>query len=194
MLGDIYNAPGGASPISGTAPMQVFPSTLDVWNGLDAASAAAALLPCCGSGAWARSLTDLRPFSDEGALLAAAERVWYALSEPDWKEAFRSHPRIGEQEPKDPVAPTALAWSSSEQSTAMTAEAGAKADLREGNERYEQRFGHIFLICAQGRSAREILAEMERRLPNTAAAELLEAAREQAAITRLRLLRWLGPV
>lgn len=165
---------------------------MEHWNKLDPRSAAAAILPCCGSESWASMLSAKRPFQDEQSLMATAKRVWDSLSEADWRQAFDSHPRIGERKAQGSSTTASLAWSASEQSAAMQAEDAEKAALRDANLRYEQRFGWIFIICARGRSAGEILAQIERRLGNTPEDELHEAAREQARITELRLKQWLG--
>lgn len=175
----------------GSAPAQATSPVLKHWNELDTTAAAAAILPCCGSQAWADTLADRRPYLHAQSLLAAAKDVWYSLGRGDWQEAFDSHPRIGERKPQSAASSESLAWSAAEQGAAMTAEQADKSALRDGNLRYEQRFGRIFIVCARGRSAREILTELERRLGNAPEAELLEAAREQAQITELRLKQWL---
>jgi 2-oxo-4-hydroxy-4-carboxy-5-ureidoimidazoline decarboxylase len=161
------------------------------WNALDAEAAAREVLPCCGSRAWAAGLAALRPFADAAQLFAASDRVWAALPEPDWCEAFDSHPRIGQQHARAATAES-LSWSSAEQRTAMSGEEAIKLALAEGNRQYEERFGRIFIVCASGRSAAEILAILNARMHNTAADELLEAAEQQRQITQLRLRRWLG--
>jgi 2-oxo-4-hydroxy-4-carboxy-5-ureidoimidazoline decarboxylase len=167
-------------------------STLEDWNLLDPAAAAAAILPCCGSEAWARAVAARRPFADDDALLAASAEIWAQLPTQDWQQAFDSHPRIGERKPQASATAQSLAWSSSEQSAAMAAEADELRELREANVLYEERFGRVFLIRARGRSTAEILAELRRRLTNTPDAEIQEAAAQQAEITALRLRAWLG--
>jgi 2-oxo-4-hydroxy-4-carboxy-5-ureidoimidazoline decarboxylase len=161
------------------------------WNGLDAATAAAEILPCCGSQAWAAQLAALRPFADAAQLFGASNKIWAALPEPDWCEAFDSHPRIGQQHARAATAES-LAWSSDEQRAAMSKDDAVKLALVEGNRQYEERFGRIFIVCASGKSASEILAILNGRMQNTAADELLEAAEQQRQITQLRLRRWLG--
>jgi 2-oxo-4-hydroxy-4-carboxy-5-ureidoimidazoline decarboxylase len=161
------------------------------WNALDAEAAAREVLPCCGSRAWAAGLAAHRPFADAQHLFAASDRIWTALPEADWCEAFDSHPRIGQQHARVATAES-LAWSSEEQRAAMSPDANAKLALAEGNLQYEERFGRIFIVCASGRSATEILAILNARMRNTAADELLEAAEQQRQITQLRLRRWLG--
>jgi 2-oxo-4-hydroxy-4-carboxy-5-ureidoimidazoline decarboxylase len=116
--------------------------------------------------------------------------VWAGLAEVDWGEAFDSHPRIGQQHAKAATAQS-LSWSASEQRTASPDEA-ARLALEEANKKYEERFSRIFIVCASGKSAREILEILNARMQNTAADELLEAAEQQRQITQLRLRRWLG--
>jgi 2-oxo-4-hydroxy-4-carboxy-5-ureidoimidazoline decarboxylase len=165
------------------------------WNGLDAEHASREILPCCGSRAWADGLTARRPFADVSELFQESDRIWAALPEQDWREAFDSHPRIGQQHARAATAES-LAWSSEEQRAAMSAggsrEDAAKLALAEGNRQYEERFGHIFIVCAAGKSAAEILEILNARMQNTAADELLEAAEQQRQISQLRLRRWLG--
>jgi 2-oxo-4-hydroxy-4-carboxy-5-ureidoimidazoline decarboxylase len=161
------------------------------WNELDAETAAREILPCCGSSAWADGLTARRPFAEASELFSSSDAVWSGLAEDDWREAFDSHPRIGQQHARSATAES-LAWSSEEQRAAMSPDEAAKLALAEGNRQYEEKFGRIFIVCASGKSAAEILAILERRMDNSAAAEMLEAAEQQRQITQLRLRRWLG--
>ena len=161
------------------------------WNALDAASAAREILPCCGSRAWAQGLAAERPFAGVQQLLEASDRMWASLAQQDWQEAFDSHPRIGQQHARAATAES-LAWSSEEQRAAMSDEAATKLALAEGNRHYEERFGRIFIVCAAGRSAAEILSILNARMNNSAAVEWREAAEQQRQITQLRLRRWLG--
>jgi 2-oxo-4-hydroxy-4-carboxy-5-ureidoimidazoline decarboxylase len=165
--------------------------TLARWNLLDADSAAQEILPCCGSHAWAAELASKRPLADQSALLAASSTVWLALPEEAWYEAFNSHPRIGEQKAPAYATAASLQASAQEQSTALSADESAKLALREGNQLYEQKFGRIFIVCASGRSAGQILNILEARMNNDATTELHEAAEQQRQITELRLRRWL---
>jgi len=118
--------------------------------------------------------------------------VWLALPEPAWREAFDSHPRIGEQKPQGHATAESLQASATEQSVALSADETAKLALREANRRYEERFGRIFIICARGRSASEILTALEARMDNDHATGLREAGEQQRQITDLRLRRWLA--
>ena len=166
-------------------------ATLERWNSLDAESAASEILPCCGSQAWANGLGARRPFGHAKELFETSDAIWAGLSEDDWREAFDSHPRIGQNHARAATAES-LAWSSEEQRAAMSPDEAAKLALAEGNRQYEEKFGRIFIVCATGKSATEILAILQRRMNNTAAAEMLEAAEQQRQITQLRLRRWLG--
>ena len=166
-------------------------AVLDRWNSLDRGAAAAVVLPCCGSRAWAAELAARRPIADEAALIAASSDVWRALPVEAWQEAFDSHPRIGEQKPQGHATDESLKSSATEQAVALSADEAAKIALKDANRRYEARFGRIFIICASGRSASEILAALETRMKNDDATELREAAEQQRQITALRLKRWL---
>ena len=121
----------------------------------------------------------MRPFASDAALFAAAERAWWALGREDWLEAFGAHPRIGQH--------AADAWARNEQAGVKGAGEDVRAALAQGNRAYEERFGHVFLICATGKSATEMLGALRGRLGNDPATELRVAAAEQAQITRLRL-------
>ena len=165
--------------------------TLERWNSLDPTLAADEILPCCGSRAWAAEMAARRPIADEDHLSVTSDAVWLGLPEEAWQEAFDSHPRIGEQKAKA-ATDASLTWSASEQSNAMTPDAVAKLALAEGNLRYEAKFGRIFIVCASGKSAAEILAVLEKRMHYAPAVDLHEAAEQQRQITQLRLERWLG--
>jgi len=167
--------------------------TLDRLNALPAAEAEAELLACCGSRRWAREMAARRPYADAEALLVVAEAVWWLLSAEDWHEAFRAHPRIGERKAAPAQTARAAGWSAQEQSAAASAAAEVAEALAEGNRAYEARFGHIYIVCATGKTAEEMLAILRARLADDPATELRAAAAEQAKITRLRLEKLLVP-
>ena len=162
-------------------------------NALTEADARAELLNCCASSRWADAMIAARPFASDAELFNAAERSWWALDRADWLEAFAAHPRIGNGVAAGPGHAATREWSRQEQGRAATASPDVRAALAAGNAEYERRFGHVFLICATGRPADEILAELRRRLENDPAEELREAAGEQAKVTRLRLARLAAP-
>ena len=171
----------------------IMPSTnpiLSAWNALTPEAAAATILPCNGSQAWATQLAALRPFATPFDLTCTADIVWRSLDEPAQQQAFDSHPRIGERHAKSATA-TSLALSAAEQSTAQLTTA-AEAELAAANRAYEEKFGRIFIVCATGKSADEMLAILQRRLSNDPATELREAAEQQRQITQLRLRKWLA--
>lgn len=163
---------------------------LERLNNLSAEAAEAELLQCSGCSAWAHQLTAARPFASEDALFRAAERAFDALGTEDWTEAFASHPRLG-QKKSDRQTDTANAWSAAEQSGVKSAEEETKQALAELNDRYFQRHGFIFILCAAGRSALEMVEAVRARLPNSTEEERRLAAAEQRKITRLRLERLL---
>ena len=161
-------------------------------NRLTGEEARAALLDCCGSARWAREVAALRPFRDVGSLLHAGERIWFALGRVDWLEAFRAHPRVGEKKAAGPVSEDARRWSEGEQSRASAAAEETKAALAQANRAYEEKFGFIFIVCATGKTAEEMLAILRGRLKNDAETELRAAAAEQWRITELRLKKLLN--
>ncbi len=131
-------------------------------------------------------MAHLRPFPGPEKLLEAADRVWWELQPEDWLEAFRSHPRIGEKASARGSA-QARRWSSAEQSGTRDARPELMEAVVKANRAYEARFGYIFIVCATGKSAEEMLALLEQRLQNDPGAEIRVAAEEQRKITRLRL-------
>jgi 2-oxo-4-hydroxy-4-carboxy-5-ureidoimidazoline decarboxylase len=162
------------------------------WNGLPQEEAAREIVACCGSGTWSAKMASRRPIQDEATLLALSDEIWRALSEADWLEAFRSHPRIGESNADKTVAAQSSAWSEQEQQKAAAADEAVKMALKWGNREYEQKFGRIFIVCATGKSANEILEILRRRLHNDDATELQLAAEEQRQIMHIRMKKWLA--
>jgi len=161
-------------------------------NSLSTADAEAEFLKCCGCRNWTRGLTNARPFADSDALFRAADNLWWALSEEDWLEAFRAHPKIGEQKAAAVQSEQARNWSAQEQSGIHAAAIETKAALAAGNQKYEKRFGFIFIVCASGRSPEEMLNILNVRMQNDPGTELRVAAEEQRKITRLRLEKLLN--
>src|SRR6202521_5392832 len=132
-----------------------------------------------------------RPVGEATALLAASDEIWRGLGEADWLEAFKSHPRIGETRAEIDSATQSSAWSAQEQQKAATADEAVKMALKWGNREYEQKFGRIFIVCATGKSASEILEILRRRLHNDETTELQQAAEEQRQIMHIRLRKWI---
>ena len=163
------------------------------WNQLSAEDAVREILPCCGSQAWARALASRRPVADKVALVAASDEIWSRLALQDWIEAFSQHPRIGERRAPPSASPQSAAWSAQEQRGVHASEQLVESTLAEANRQYEAQFGRVFIVCATGKSATEMLDILRRRLQNDNATELREAAEEQRKITNLRLEKWLSP-
>jgi len=169
---------------------------LSRWNHSSVEEAAAAILPSCGSKAWAQGMVARRPFPDEAALLRASDETWRNLTLSNWMEAFNSHPRIGESRPvpsssTQPSLSQSVEWSAEEQHDVADAGADFERLLADANREYERRFNRIFIVCATGKSAPEILQILRDRLKNDEETELQEAAEQQRQITQVRLRKWL---
>jgi allantoicase len=156
-------------------------------NALTEEEANTRLLDCCGSANWARHMAAQRPYLSPQQLFEAAGKLWCGLSRADWLEAFGGHPRIGERKAAGQPGAAAAQWSEQEQSSVRGAPAQILGALAEANRAYEARFGYIFIVCATGKSAEEILGLLEQRLKNSPEMELRIAAEEQQKIMRLRL-------
>lgn len=168
-------------------------ASLSRLNALSAADAASLFLRACGSTRWADRMVGARPFDAMEQVFAAAERAAESLDAADWREAFAGHPRIGETRASGPVQAATSAMSQREQAGMAGASEAVREEFSRGNAEYERRFGHVFLICATGRSAGEMLEQLRARLRNTPDAEFANAVSEQRKITRLRLARLLYP-
>jgi len=166
--------------------------TLDVFNALPSEGARAELLRCCGCARWSDAVLRARPFKDKLELLAASDAAWAKTGEADWLEAFSHHPRIGGKDALREKFAATKAWASGEQSGALAASEAVLDALAAGNAQYEKKFGHIFIVCATGKSAAEMLDLLKSRLPNDAAVEMRLAAGEQSKITKIRLEKLLS--
>ncbi len=159
---------------------------LQDFNAMDEPSALQALMTCCGSARWAMAVVRRRPYSDLRALETTAAEAWARCGRDDFLEAFSHHPRIGDK------AALRLKFAGGEQGSIAEASEETLDALARGNAEYEKRFGHIFIICATGKSADEMLTLLRARLPNVPETELKIAAGEQAKITKLRLAKLLS--
>ena len=155
-------------------------------NGLSGDDAAVELARCCGSEAWVATMMRLRPYATREDVLAAANAAADGLTREDWLEAFSHHPRLGETALRQRFMGTA-SWATSEQSGVRGASDAVIGALAAGNAAYEQRFGHVFLLCATGVGADAMLAAQRERAGNDALTELKIAAGEQRKITALRI-------
>ena len=166
--------------------------SIEAFNGLPADQARETLERCCGAGRWVAQVLARRPFATFEDLLIAADEAFATMEPADWLEAFSHHPKIGDLESLRTKFPATAEWASGEQAGVTMARETTLAALAEGNRAYEEKFGHIFVVCATGKSADEMLARLEERLPNEPEEELAAAATEQMKITHLRLHKLLG--
>ncbi|HEV2886490.1 MAG TPA: 2-oxo-4-hydroxy-4-carboxy-5-ureidoimidazoline decarboxylase [Jatrophihabitans sp.] len=167
-------------------PADSGPIAVAEFDSAPAADAAAELMPCCTSRRWISSLVSGRPYTRLDRLTAASDAL---LARLDWSEvesALAGHPRIGERASADGRAD---GWSRQEQAGTATAADGVRQELAAANQAYEQRFGHVFLICATGLSAETMLAALRSRLRNDPVAEREVVRGELAKIVRLRLAK-----
>jgi OHCU decarboxylase len=164
---------------------------LEQLNRASQAKAESAFLSCCGSRRWAQKMVEARPFADISGLLNQASEISQNLETGDWLEAFAAHPKIGAKKAVPQATAQSAEWSHAEQSGTQTAADSVRDALAEANRLYENKFGFIFIVCATGKSAEEMLETCRQRLDNTADAEILIAADEQKKITEIRLKKLL---
>lgn len=161
--------------------------TLHELNTLDKNQLRITLINCCASPAWIDCMVPHFPVEDLVDLIENAGECWYKCSENDWKEAFAAHPEIGNIETLSKKYGDTAVWASREQSGVNTASTETIEALAEANRLYREKFGYIFIVCATGKSAEEMLGILHARLHNAADKEIRVAADEQFKITRLRL-------
>lgn len=166
--------------------------TIDELDGLSQESAREELLRCCGSARWVDGMLSRRPFGAKAMAFAASDAAWAATAEKDWLEAFSHHPRIGGKDALRAKFAATQSWAHGEQAGAAAADEKTLDALAKGNADYESKFGFIFIVCATGKSAAEMLALLNARLPNERQKELHNAAAEQAKITKIRLEKLLS--
>ncbi len=167
--------------------------TLDELNHLPAPALAEALSKCCGSTVWVESMVARFPVFDVKTLMDEAKTQWNSLVEADWREAFTHHPKIGDDvEALRAKFASTSTWAEGEQASVSQATQATLEALAAGNDEYERKFGYIFIVCATGKSAEEMLALLQARLTNKPEDEVLTAAGEQDKITRIRLEKLLA--
>jgi len=159
--------------------------TLTAFNAAPPDAAVRDVLACCASTRFAKAITDGRPYRGPTELQHAIDAEFAALSWDDIVESMNAHPRIGDRQ-------ASAGWSAAEQSGAAAASDQVRQALATGNVAYEQRFGHVFLICASGLSGAEMLSRLQARLKNDQEAERAVVRQELAKITRLRMAKLLG--
>ena len=163
---------------------------LEELNQGDSEQACIELLKCCGSSQWTEKMLAARPYNSVSHLLELEGQIWSDLGEVDYLEAFAAHPKIGASKPPDNAKNTE-SWTSKEQAGMMSADEQTKLKLKTENQKYAEKFGYIFIVCATGKSASEMLEMLRIRLENFPETELEIAAGEQMKITNLRLNKML---
>jgi 2-oxo-4-hydroxy-4-carboxy-5-ureidoimidazoline decarboxylase len=156
-------------------------------NELDPESAHQIFLNCCGARRWAEEMTQGRPYARDQALVEKAAGAWEKLGCSDWLEAFGAHPKIGDIESLKAKYSATKDLAAGEQSGVAQASPQVLEELAAKNKEYEEKFGYIFIVCATGKTADEMLNILRSRIVNSLDAELRNAIEEQKKITRLRL-------
>lgn len=157
------------------------------FNALSTDEAVKDLMRCCGARRWASQMAARRPYNTIESVLKMADDLWAKMDRADVIEAFSHHPKIGDVASLRVKFASTSQWASGEQAGVQSAGEDVLQRLADGNAAYEEKFGYIFIVCATGKTAPELLELLEARLPNRPAVELNIAAGEQAKITRIRL-------
>ena len=166
--------------------------TLTEFNGLILEQAKEELLKCCGSMNWLRAMLNQRPFSSKEEVEQKATQIWMNCDRNDYLEAFSHHPKIGDLDSLKEKFASTSDWASQEQGNVASAQQSTLEDLALANDQYLEKFGYIFIICATGKSASEMLAILQERLNNEPEEEIGIAMREQLKITIIRLNKLLS--
>lgn len=166
--------------------------TLEQLNRLSEAEATAAFTQCCTAQRWVERMVIDRPFESLAEMMEISDTIWEECDVDDYIEAFLGHPRIGDVESLAKKYANTKAWASGEQKGVEGADRAVIERLAEGNKNYEEKFGHLFIVCATGKSAAETLDLLEARMPNDPKTEVMVAAAEQNKITRIRLKKLLS--
>ena len=142
---------------------------------------------CCGSSEWIINMISSRPFIDKNTLHNISETIWNSLDKRDFLEAFTHHPTIGDVNSLKRKFASTAKWAGSEQQGTSLASDKILQELKFANDKYLKRFGFIFIVCATGKTAEQMLTLLNERLTNNHTTELQIAADEQNKITHLRL-------
>lgn len=160
---------------------------LETFNALPEAELRTKFSHCCGSANWVNGMIQAAPFSSIETLHLQADHIWATCTEADWLEAFTHHPKIGDVQSLRQKFEATANWASGEQQGVQSATDAVLQALAEGNEQYEKKFGFIFIVCATGKSAPEMLELLQARIHHSREEELLIARDEQHKITHIRL-------
>ena len=166
--------------------------TLEELNNLSKKKTIEEFFKCCGSSAWAHKLADSKPFKNKQQLLEVSDHIWATCSKQDGLEAFTHHPKIGDLKSLEKKFDSTKEWAGKEQAGVDSATHKTLAELANGNHEYENKFGFIFIVCATGKTATEMLAMLNARLQNNLETEFKIAMTEQNKITHIRLEKLLA--
>jgi 2-oxo-4-hydroxy-4-carboxy-5-ureidoimidazoline decarboxylase len=169
--------------------MTVGADRLTWFNELPAEEAQRTLLECCSAPRWSEPMAAARPYGSAQEAIQESTAIVANLTVTDLAEALAGHPRIGE---RPATMDSAADWSRREQSGVDADDGQITWALAEANVEYEQRFGHIYLVCASGRTGKELLALLRERLQNEPEDEWQVVRTELQKINALRLGRLLG--
>lgn len=161
--------------------------TLEDFNDLNYEDRSQLLFKCCGSTVWSMKLSHEAPFNSILELKYKSDLVWKQCNESDFMEAFSHHPKIGDRASLEKKFASTKEWASGEQASVSAATVDVLTELKQGNDLYENKFGFIFIVCATGKTALEMLALLNQRLSNSTEVEINNAAVEQNKITHLRI-------
>lgn len=164
---------------------------LNSLNQLSPKEATEELVRCCGASRWVDQMVRRRPFRSTEQIYQIAEEIWNELDTEDWLEAFSHHPRIGDVEALKSRFASTQNWASDEQKGALGVSEAVLSELALENKAYEKKFGFIFLICATGKKAEEMLDALKVRMMNPPSMEIQVASQEQSKIMKLRLRKLL---
>lgn len=161
--------------------------TLEQLNQLAADEANTAFMQCCVAERWVQGMVAAQPFASVKQLFETADSLWNGLDEADYLQAFEGHPKIGDVTSLKKKYASTKQLAAGEQSSVNQATDDVIQALADGNTAYEQRYGFIFIVCATGKSAADMLALLQARMHNERADEVQNAAAEQAKITQIRI-------
>ncbi|MBA3992622.1 MAG: OHCU decarboxylase [Cyanobacteria bacterium DS2.3.42] len=162
-------------------------SKFEILNTASIDEAEVALARCCGSTKWVAKMLEQRPFHSVEELFNAADHIWFKLAPEDWLEAFSHHPRIGDVDSLRAKFASTASWCENEQNGVSQATEDVLHQLSALNDDYFEKYGYIFIVCATGKTADQMLEILKSRMPNNKDEELKVAAGEQAKITKIRL-------
>jgi 2-oxo-4-hydroxy-4-carboxy-5-ureidoimidazoline decarboxylase len=162
-------------------------SKLEILNASSEDDAKEELARCCGASLWVEKMLERRPFYSVEELFSSADDIWFKLAAEDWLEAFSHHPRIGDVDSLRAKFASTANWCENEQKGVSQATEEVLHQLAALNDEYFEKYGFIFIVCATGKTAEQMLEILKSRMPNNRDDELKVAAGEQAKITKIRL-------